>query len=34
MFEVSPTAPRILVRRDDNGELTVLAPGALQVLRR
>lgn len=31
-FEASPKAPRVLIRRDDDGKLTVLTPGDLHLL--
>lgn len=32
MFDASPLAPRFLVRRDETGELAVVAPDAMRLL--
>jgi hypothetical protein len=31
-FDASPKAPRVLIRRDDDGKLAVLTPGDLHAL--
>lgn len=32
LFDASPKAPRVLIRRDDDGKLAVLTPADLHVL--